>query len=97
MSTSEPDSDSASEVSVTSSTCERAGAINAGDDDGTDGEAMDEAEEEEAGELEESEETEDSEALERAVVGRAGVYRAALDCCPANLPLEATAPVHWKI
>jgi hypothetical protein len=96
MSNSDPDSgsDSASEVSVTSSTWERLGVMNAGDDAETEGEAMEEADEEEAGELEEIEETEESEALEWAVVGWVGVYKAALDCCPANLPLDATAPVH---
>lgn len=71
--------------------------MNAGDDDGTEGDATEEAEEEEAGELEEMEEREEREALEWPAVDGAGVYRAALDCCPANLPLDATAPVHWKI
>ncbi|PTD04130.1 hypothetical protein FCULG_00002000 [Fusarium culmorum] len=46
--------------------------MNAGDDDGTEGEATDEAEEEEAGELEEMEEREEREALEWPAVDEAG-------------------------
>ena len=62
-----------------------------------DGEAAeDEADEadEDAGEAEERDETEDIEALERAAAPLTGVYRAALDCWPASLPRDATAPVH---